>query len=89
MKNQETLSAWIEHTVEMGTTSVEKIHKAIAGLPLEVIERNGLWEDAAQDVRKLQEQSIGAVYDVIREVNHQVAEFAADLLGETQTTQDS
>ncbi len=81
MEHQETLTGRIQQAVERGATSVEEIHKAIADLPFEVLERNGLFEQAAGQLREVQERSIGAVYDTIREVNRRVAGLAADLLG--------
>ena len=75
----ETLTEWIQEAVDKGATSVEEIHKIIADLPLEVLQRAGLFEEAAAEVRKIQDQSIGAVYDAIREINRRVAELASDL----------
>lgn len=78
--HEATLTGWIQEAVDRGATSVEEIHRAIADLPLEVLERNGLFERTAAEVREVQDRSIGAVYDVIREVNRRVGELAADLL---------
>jgi uncharacterized membrane protein len=79
-KRDDTLIGWIRGAVDQGATSVEEIHKAIADLPLDVLERNGLFEEAAAQVRKIQDRTIGAVYDVIREVNNRVNDLASDLL---------
>lgn len=76
----ETLTDSIQAAVERGATSIEGIHKAIADLPLDVMQRNGLFEQTAAEVRKLQDQSIGVVYDVIRDVNRRIGELASDLL---------
>ena len=80
MQAEETPSGWIQQAVDRGATSVEEIHKAIADLPFEVLERNGLFEETAAQVREVQARSIGAVYDTIREVNRRVGELASDLL---------
>ena len=66
--------------MDKGATRVEEIHRAIADVPLEVMARNGLFEQTAADVRRIQDRSIGAVYDTIREVNHRVTELASQLL---------
>jgi uncharacterized membrane protein len=79
-KRDDTVTGWIRGAVDQGATSVEEIHKAIADLPLDVLERNGLFEEAAAQVRKIQDRTIGAVYDVIREVNNRVNDLASDLL---------
>lgn len=70
----------IQDAIERGTTNVEEIHKTIADLPLEVMERNGIFEDAAARARKFQDQSIGAVYDAVRQVNLRVTGIATDLV---------
>jgi hypothetical protein len=79
-KRDETLTGWIRDTVDRGATSVEEIHKSIANLPLDVLERNGLFEQTAAEVRKIQDQTLGAVYDLIRDVNERVSELTSDLL---------
>ncbi len=80
MSRDETLTGLIQDAVDKGATSVEEIHKNIAGLPLEVLERSGLLGETGAEVRRIQEQSIGAVYDTIRKVNERVGELASDLL---------
>jgi len=82
MARDEKLTDMIQDVVDKGATSVEEIHRAIADLPLEVMTRNGLFEQTAADVRRIQDRSIGAVYDTIREVNHRVTELASKLLEE-------
>lgn len=81
MESLEALTGRIEEAVDRGATSVEEIHRAIADLPFDVLERNGLFVETAAEVRQIQDRSIGAVYDVVRQVNHKVAGLASDLLG--------
>ncbi len=47
---------------------------------MNVLEKLELFETSAKEVKKIQEPSIGAVYDLIREINHQVADLAGELL---------
>ena len=70
----------IEDAVDKGATTVEEIHRDIAGLPLSMLERAGLLESTTERVRSLQDATIGAVYDVIRNVNHKVTHLAGDVL---------
>jgi hypothetical protein len=58
----------------------EEIHKAIADLPLDVLERLDLFKETARNVRKIQDTSIGAIYDVIRKVDREVARLATEVL---------
>lgn len=80
MPDAKTLTELIEDAVNKGATTVEEIHREIADLPLGALERLGLFVRTASDVRSLQEASIGAVYDVIRDVNRKVTKLAGELL---------
>ncbi|HME71222.1 MAG TPA: hypothetical protein VKM54_15330 [Myxococcota bacterium] len=70
----------VQREIDGGASSVEEIHKAIANLPLDVLERLDLFEDAVRGARKVQEARIGAMYDLIRKVNEEVAKIAKELL---------
>jgi len=72
----------VENAVDRGATTAEEIHRSIADLPIDVLERADLLEDARWELKKLQDASIGAIYDVVRGVNHQVAKLAGSLLQE-------
>lgn len=74
------LADLVEEAIDEGATTVEEIHKAIADLPLEVLERLDLFGETVEDVRKVQKASIGAVYDVIRRINREVAGLAEEIL---------
>ena len=74
------LTELIEGAIDRGASSVEEIHRSIANLPLQVMESLGLFERTARDVKRIQDESIGAVYDGIRRVNREVGRLAADLL---------
>jgi len=74
----------VEDAVDNGANSVEEIHKAIADLPLHMLERFESIRGAAKDARKVQDQSIGAIYDVIRKVNHEVNKLATEFLARRQ-----
>ena len=80
------LASWIEETVEKTATSIEGIHKSIAEVPLEVMRTSGVLEQVADDVSDVQGRSIGAVYDVVRDLNHRVAGLVSELLGPRDET---
>jgi len=80
MTDAKALTELIEDAVNKGANTVEQIHREIADLPLGVLERLGLFERTASDVRRVQDASIGAVYDVIRDVNFLVTKLAGDLI---------
>ena len=70
----------VQREVDDGATSVEQIHKAIANLPLEVLDRLDIFEETSKGARKVQDATIGAMYDVIRKVNDEVGKLAKELL---------
>jgi hypothetical protein len=70
----------VQKEIDDGATSVEEIHLAIASYPLDVLEKLDLFEDQVKGARKIQEASIGTIYDLIRKANDEVAKFAKELL---------
>jgi len=70
----------VQREIDDGATSVEEIHKAIANLPLDVLERLDIFEEMVKGARKVQEARIGAMYDVIRKVNEEVGKLAKEIL---------
>jgi hypothetical protein len=85
MSNEARKLADVVHdAVNRGATTAEEIHKSIADLPLEVLEEIEPLEKLAKRVRKAQERSISAVYDLVRGINEEVAKAMRDLLPERQ-----
>jgi hypothetical protein len=74
------LADLVQREVDAGADTVEKVHLAIAGLPLDTLAKLGAFEKSAKEVRKIQATSIGAIYDLIHEVNHEVGKLARELL---------
>ena len=78
-KNNEIVSA-VTEVVSSGADAAERIHKSVARLPLEVLRRAELVGKAAEDLEKLQDHSIGAVYDLVRGINSEVGRLAERLI---------
>ena len=76
-----TLAERVRKAVDEGADAAEEIHKKVVNLPLDVLERNGVLESTAKDLRRFQDQAIGAVYDLVRGINHDVVKLANDVLG--------
>jgi hypothetical protein len=70
----------VERAIDDGAESVEEIHRSIASMPLDVLERLDLFKETVKDVRKVQDTSIGAIYDLIHKVNHEVGKLAVEML---------
>ena len=66
---KKTLSSLIQDEIDKGATKVEEIHRAIADLPLTILEQIDLVKGPAKAVERIQDHTIGAVYDLIRYIN--------------------
>lgn len=75
----ELMKDLIQNAIDNGARTVEDVHKAIADLPFEVLEKSGLLDDDAQHTRQRHQQTIGAVYATIRDVNQRVGELASNM----------
>ena len=73
---------FIQDAIDQGATTVEEIHKSIADLPLKILEENDLLKEPAKQAQRLQDHTLGAIYDVIRGINEQVGTYASGLLAE-------
>ena len=80
MSNKKNIADLVEEAVDQGATTVEEIHKAIADLPLRILEEVDILRKPVGEIRKVQDHSIRAVYDLIREVNERVGDLASDVL---------
>jgi hypothetical protein len=79
-RKKRTLAEVVREVVDNGADTAEEIHKQVAAMPLNVLERLDLFEGTVKDVRRIQERSIGAVYETIHRINHDVTELAEELL---------
>lgn len=85
MREPREIAHLVQEAIDKGATSVEEIHKSIANLPLKVLEEIKFLKQPVREVRRVQDRSIGAVYDLIREINRRVGKLAADMLRRRQT----
>jgi hypothetical protein len=81
-EKRKALASFIQDAIDKGATTVEEIHKSIADLPLKMLEEGELLRGSAKEVRRVQDHTIGAIYDVIRGINREVGTLASELLAE-------
>jgi hypothetical protein len=74
------LADLVQREVDAGADSVEEIHRSIAAMPLDVLEKLDVLESTVKDVRKAQAAAIGSIYKLIHKVNHEVGKLAQELL---------
>ncbi len=63
----------LKRVVDRNTKAAERVHRALAGFPLDVLEQLDLLERPVARVRKLQHRSIDATYDLVRGIEREVA----------------
>jgi len=80
MKRRQNVADLIQEAIDQGATTVEDVHKAIADLPLEVLEEIKVLEKPAGELKRVQDLSIGAIYDLIRNINEHVGKLASGML---------
>jgi len=78
MQRLELVKDLVQQAVDRGAQSVEQIHRYVADLPFEALERTGLLEDDHLGLREKQQRTIGMVYEAIRRINDEVGRFVSD-----------
>ena len=66
-------SGRLKRAVDRNTEAAERIHRALAGFPLDMLEQLDRLERPVARVRKFQNRSIGATYDLVRGIEREVA----------------
>jgi hypothetical protein len=66
------LRALLEDMVEHGTSAVERVHRATAARPFDVLDHEPPIAPAARGVRVIHDATVAGVYETIRQVNHLV-----------------
>ena len=78
------LKELVQTAIDKGATSVEEVHNKIANMPLTVLEKIAPLEKPAKEIKQFHENTVGTVYDIIRTVNHEVAEIAENMISQTE-----
>jgi hypothetical protein len=66
------LRALLEDAVEHGTSAVERVHRATAARPFDILDHIAPIAPAAHGVRVIHDATVAGVYETIRQVNHLV-----------------
>jgi hypothetical protein len=80
LKRIRSLQELVQDAIDKGATTVEEVHRSIASLPFDQLEKIAFLEEGSQKARAYAEQSIGAVYDAIRNLNQRAGKIARQLL---------
>ena len=78
LERVELITNLVQQAIVRGATSVVEVHRYVADLPFEALERTGVVDDDRLGLRRAQQQAIGVVYDAIRRVTTEVGKFVSD-----------
>jgi uncharacterized hydantoinase/oxoprolinase family protein len=70
----------VQQAIDNGAKSVEEVYMRIARLPFDQLERIAALEGIVKKARGVHDQSIGRLYDTIREINKRVGRLADQAL---------
>jgi len=72
----------IETAVDRGVGTAENVHRSVLDLPFEMLSRAGALgaRDQEDRLREVTGQTVGAIYDLVRDINHRVTSLATGLL---------
>jgi len=72
----------VKDAIDDGATNLEQIHKSVANLPFDYLDKlKPLWDEKTKDLKDFQDKTIGNVYDFMRKLNNAIDEIGSDLLG--------
>ncbi|RLC15117.1 MAG: hypothetical protein DRH93_20050 [Deltaproteobacteria bacterium] len=69
----------VRKAIEDGATNVEQVHQAVAKMPLKYLEKIKILENPMRGANRIQEKTIGQVYELLRTFNNKIGEFSEDL----------
>jgi hypothetical protein len=72
MSTPTSVAAAIHDTIDDVTTTVEGVHRSIAAVPFEILDGVPALQGTLEEIRSVQEHSIGVAYDLVRKVNDRV-----------------
>lgn len=78
--DKEKITKVVQGAIDKGATTAEEIHRSIADLPIKVLKNMGVAEETTSNVKEFHDTTIGAIYELVHEINHQVTDLAGDLI---------
>lgn len=76
-----SLQEIVEKAIEDGATTVEQVHRSIATMPFDVLEKIDALQKPVGKAREIHDETVGNIYETIRLLNERAGEMARHLLG--------
>jgi len=78
--NMKKVKDLVQEMIDKGATTVEQIHRSIADMPFQALEKIEPLEETVKSTKKIHDETVGNVYNIIRKVNEEVGKQADELL---------
>lgn len=75
-----SLQEIVEKTIEEGATTVEQVHRSIATMPFDILEKIDALQKPVGKAREIHDETVGNIYETIRLLNERAGEIARGLL---------
>lgn len=72
----------VQKAIDDGATTVEQVHRSIASMPFDVLEKIDALQKPVNTAREMHDQTVGNIYETIRLLNDRVGEMARNLLSD-------
>ena len=70
----------LSSAVDRSTTSAERIHRELAGMPFEFFARAELLRESASDVQAAQDRTLESIYELVRRINYQLTRLTSSIV---------
>ena len=84
MAKKKSVIELVQDSIKKGAKTAEEVHRSITEMPLKRLEKIEFLRGPVKKISKVQDESIGAIYDLIRDINEQVGKFATDMLAQAR-----
>ena len=89
MENMSDIKDFVQNAIDKGATSVEEVHKRIAAMPFDLLAKISPLKESVEQMKAMQDNTIGAIYDAIRLVNSKAGEYAEAILSRRQSDSEA
>jgi hypothetical protein len=80
MSRIKSLKDAVQQAIDDGARSAEEVYMRISRMPFDQLERIAAFEGIVKKARGVHDQSIGRLYDTIRQINKRVGKLADQAL---------
>lgn len=78
--NTKGLPELVREAIDKGAKTAEEVHKAILHAPLDALEQVECLKKPMREMKRIEDVTIGTMYDLVRKVNHEVTRLAEEML---------